>query len=371
MTEEEKRRILNSRSTMVGASPSALTLTAGSVPPAFPSSFSNINPSFTPNPIPFSAGGQASMGLGRVDTSYAPRLGLTGGNYGPLEMGARDFGPARLPQAQQPAMLERQYSNPFLTRSERMGETLTRGLTQLPTQQSTSISEGPISMGISGTQTAIQRGLQPIQTPRGTLYATEQQASNMMTPRTLAQQGTRTPEQQQALLAQMRQAGAKIAQDYTQTMQTFAAERRANPQSYTTPSGNRIAAPTNMFGQPIASWQKTYEAAGKANEAALARMGRGIQPATLAQPAAGPSFGVRGVGGVTMPFESSALSGGPQPSTGFGSGSITRPSQYSNSRAEQRKGIRQLADAYGLPRPFSRGVENQYRQEFSRMGLLG
>jgi hypothetical protein len=126
-----------------------------------------------------------------------------------------------------------------------------------------------------------------------------------------------------------------------------------------------------MFGQPIASWQKTYEAAGKANEAALARMGRGVQPATSAQPAAGPSFGVRGVGGVTMPFESSALSGGPQPSTGFGSGSITRPSQYSNSRAEQRKRIRQLADAYGIPRPFSRGVENQYRQEFSRMGLLG
>jgi hypothetical protein len=182
---------------------------------------------------------------------------------------------------------------------------------------------------------------------------------------------SRTPEQQQAMLAQMRFQGADTMRKNIAENQRIIDERRANLQTYTTPSGNRITAPTNMFGQPIASWQKTYEAAGKANEAALARMGRGVQPATSAQPAAGPSFGVRGVGGVTMPFESSALSGGPQPSTGFGSGSITRPSQYSNSRAEQRKRIRQLADAYGIPRPFSRGVENQYRQEFSRMGLLG
>ncbi len=157
-----------------------------------------------------------------------------------------------------PSMLEQQYSNPFRTPSERMGEPLTRGLTPIAPQESTSINEGPVNIGIAGTQTAIQRGLQPIQTPRGTLYATEQQASNVMTPRTLDQQGTRTPEQQQALLAQMRERGAAIAQNYTQTMQNFAAERRANPQSYTTPLGASITAPTNRFGQPIAGFQQQY-----------------------------------------------------------------------------------------------------------------
>ncbi len=336
------------------------------------SDFSSIQPRQQPT-LPFAGGGTATMGLGGASVNYPYSRGMMAGS--PESFASRLprvpaapsnlFSNSPVAESLRPATgdtLNQQYTNPFAL-----------GLTPLPTRPTVGIGGGPMSLrgetAMTAPQTAEQRGLLPASVRGGTVYASPQQLANFNA-RTTAFEG-RTPEQQQAMLAKMRFQGADTMRKNIAENQRIIDERRANLQTYTTPSGNRITAPTNMFGQPIASWQKTYEAAGKENEAALARMGRGIQPATLAQPAAGPSFGVRGVGGVTMPFESSALSGGPQPSTGFGSGSITRPSQYSNSRAEQRKGIRQLADAYGLPRPFSRGVENQYRQEFSRMGLLG
>lgn len=55
----------------------------------------------------------------------------------------------------------------------------------------------------------------------------------------------RTPEQQQALLAQMRTNGQRIASNYTQTMNEFAESRG--------PRFAPMAAPQNMFGQPLTS----------------------------------------------------------------------------------------------------------------------
>jgi hypothetical protein len=196
-----------------------------------------------------------------------------------------------------PSMLEQQYSNPFRNPSERMGETLTRGLTPVAPQESTAITEGPVSIGIAGTQTAIQRGLQPIQTPRGTMYATEEQAANMMTPRTMAQQGTRSPAEQQALLAQMRERGQQIAQNYGQTMQNFAVDRRQNQQLYTTPLGAAIAPPTNRFGQPIGEFQQRY---------AQREQGLKDQAATSSSMLAATPFGMR---------TNQQMAGGPQPAT--------------------------------------------------------
>ena len=53
----------------------------------------------------------------------------------------------------------------------------------------------------------------------------------------------RTPAQQQALLAQMRTSGQKIASDYTQTMKNFAESRG--------PRFAPMAAPQGRYGQPL------------------------------------------------------------------------------------------------------------------------
>jgi|688.fasta_scaffold03825_12 hypothetical protein len=60
---------------------------------------------------------------------------------------------------------------------------------------------------------ATQAGKEPISVASGTIFATPQQASAMTASRNIAEQGTRTPEQQQALLAQMRERGSQIRQD--------------------------------------------------------------------------------------------------------------------------------------------------------------
>lgn len=215
MDEEEKKRILASRNTMVGATQAPLTLGGGLGIPSFPTTFSNINPQPATSPIRFGAGGTAEMGAGGANVRYPSNLGIAGGQYGPLEMGARDFSPARLPQAQSPSMFGTVPFTPFTPRAERMAPALSTGLTPLP-ERATTIAGGPASMNIAGPMTAEAQGRQAIQTPYGNIYATQQQAANMMTPRTAAQQGSRTPEQQQALIAQMRERGSAIGQNIAQ-----------------------------------------------------------------------------------------------------------------------------------------------------------
>jgi hypothetical protein len=139
-------------------------------------SFAGINPTEKPNYIPYAGGGTATMDLGGANVNYTSRLGLMGGNV----FGGR-VGPLPLEQ-----------------------------ITPMVAGQRPIIESGPVAMTTTGTQTPEQRGRQAIQTPYGTVYATADQANNMMTPRTMAQQSSRTPEQQQDLLAQMREAGAGI-----------------------------------------------------------------------------------------------------------------------------------------------------------------
>jgi hypothetical protein len=246
--DEEQRKKLAQAGAMIGAAQGPLNLGTGGSIPAFPTNFSSINPEQRTNPIRFGGGGTAQMGLGGANVEYPSRLGLAGGNYGTrFQFGAEEFGPARLPQAQ-PKMLEQMYTNPFATPSQRMGENLSLGLTPVAPTSRLPIGEGPLSMNIAAPRSAEARGLQAIQTPRGTMYATEEQAANMMTPRTMAQQGTRSPAEQQALLAQMRERGQQIAQGYTETMQRFARS--------TIPEGVRereMPAPQGRFGQPLVS----------------------------------------------------------------------------------------------------------------------
>jgi hypothetical protein len=296
-TEAQRKKRLEQSGAMIGAAQGPLTLRSGGSIPAFPTNFSNINPEQRTNPIRFGGGGTAAMGLGGANVEYPSRLTLSGGDYGPREMGARDFAPAALPQARPAEMMNQMYTNPFATRSQRMGENLTLGLTQLPPTERLPIGEGPLSMNVTAPRSAEAQGRQAIQAPRGTLYATEEQAANMMTPRTLAQQGTRSPAEQQALLAQMRERGQQIAQNYGQTMQNFAADRRQNQQLYTTPLGAAIAPPTNRFGQPIGEFQQRY---------AQREQGIKDQAATSSSMLAATPFGMR---------TNQQMAGGPQPAT--------------------------------------------------------
>jgi hypothetical protein len=217
MTEEERQQMLRNRSTMIGAAQGPLNL--GGAVPAFPTNFQNINPQPAAPLIPFRGGGTAEISVGGAQVNYPSRLGLTGGTYGQREMGARDFGAVGLPQPQRQEMLLQYTDNPFATPAQRFAPTLTQGLTQLPITTSLPIEQGPLSANINAPRSAEAQGRQAIQTPYGTIYATAEQAANMQTPRTMAQSSSRTPEQQQALLAQMREAGVGIGQRIAQDQQ--------------------------------------------------------------------------------------------------------------------------------------------------------
>jgi hypothetical protein len=123
------------------------------------------------------------------------------------------------------------------------------------------IESGPVAMTASGTLTPEQRGRQAIQTPYGTVYATQQQASNLAAApsRTIDQQSSRSPEQQQALLAQARTAGQKIASDYTKTMRDFT---QGNIRT-----GFTNAAPRGRYGQPLTDlFPQSSEAVAQRNQ---------------------------------------------------------------------------------------------------------
>jgi hypothetical protein len=199
----------------------------------------------------------------------------------------------------------------------------------------------------------------------GTISATPQQLANLNA-RTTAYEG-RTPEQQQALLAQMRNAGQNIASNYTRTMQNFAQNR--------IPQGMRVTdlpAPQGSIGQSLAAnfpqSMESRQAASNLTSQRLAATGFGSmsnqQQSASGLPFSRPSV-FSGLGAFnTAPQPSQSIAGG------FGSGSITRPSQYSNARAEQRQMINNIARSYGAQPAYSRQAQNQYAEEFRRAGII-
>jgi len=275
--------------------------------PAFPSNFSNINPQPTAPLIPFRGGGTAVMGLGGANVEYPSRLTLSGGAYGPREMGARDFGAVGLPQPQRQEMLRQYTDNPFTTPAQRFAPTLTQGLTQLPITTSLPIEQGPLSANINAPRSAEAQGRQAIQTPYGTIYATAEQAANMQTPRTMAQSSSRTPEQQQALLAQMRERGAGIKQRIAQGQQEF--DQKSIQRGYAFRQGLAETAAqralTPAFGREPTSSAKARgaQALAEAERWRQAQSGRGpmsreplVMGANAPQPAV-PSFPRPSTGG--------------------------------------------------------------------------
>jgi hypothetical protein len=223
MTQEEKDRISSQRGMVV---PNQLDSGLGMQGvPAFPSNFSNIGPSEQKaGSTRFAGGVPAMMGVGGINATYPSSLGLSGGAFGSREMGSRDFGSLGLsqPQAFGGGGLERRENTimdqPFSFTNASGGlanegynfRQPSRNNFALPSQTSIPIEGGPLSVGINRAQTAGQMGRTAIQTPYGTIFATEQQAINSQTPRTAAQSSSRTPQQQQELLAQMRERGGII-----------------------------------------------------------------------------------------------------------------------------------------------------------------
>jgi hypothetical protein len=299
LTKEQEKALLN-RSSMIGAAQGPLTLGgAGNVPaygdsrltgggvsvPPFPSNFANIGPETTSKPIPFAGGGTASMGLGRANVNYPSRLGLAGGDYGTrFQFGADEFGGARLPQASgsltaSPTGFDRPISfmdarSAFNQTSPQnpaspMGATIA-GFTPAgmqPRQTSIPIGGGPVSMGIASTgPTQEQQGKTEIKTPRGSMWATPEQAAAMATPRTAGQQSSRSPDEQQALLDNIRKNAPALNQQRTDWVMNTIQQRRENPTTYTTPSGMSAAVPTNRFGEPLKAWMDQLGKEGRLND---------------------------------------------------------------------------------------------------------
>jgi hypothetical protein len=118
----------------------------------------------------------------------------------------------------------------------------------------------PATDAISSFGNPLASRTERIESQYGTVSTTltpEQQQLRFQEQQKAQQMGTmpRTPEQQQALLAQMRQTGRTIAQNI---QSSFPDAMTNNPRSYATPMGKSITAPTNMFGQPIADFQQRY-----------------------------------------------------------------------------------------------------------------
>jgi hypothetical protein len=117
-----------------------------------------------------------------------------------------------------------------------MGGTLSSGqFGPLPLEQITPmvagqrpiIESGPVAMTATGTLTPEQRGMQAIQNPYGAVYATADQVANMNRPRTIAQQSTRSPAEQQALLEQMRERGSAIGKRIGGQQEAYFTQKRA------------------------------------------------------------------------------------------------------------------------------------------------
>lgn len=164
---------------------------------------------------------------------------------------------------------------------------------------------------ISSTASAGLEGRTPIQTRYGTVAATPEQRTTALG---LAQGQQPTFEKR---LAQMRQAGANIRESIaSRAIDSF--ENRTPSRLYTTPSGAAIAAPTNMFGQPIADFQQRYAQReermadrGRSSVAALGATGFGAMQSQQASTVPPPIRNQSLFGG--MGYASTL--GGPQPAS--------------------------------------------------------
>jgi hypothetical protein len=110
-----------------------------------------------------------------------------------------------------------------------MGLMGNQNISPLPTDQISPMTRiGPTLADRGGVNVDIagMRSNPQIQTPYGTIYATPEQAANMNSPRTVSQQSSRSPAEQQALLSQMQQRGSQIRERIGGQQEAFFAEKK-------------------------------------------------------------------------------------------------------------------------------------------------
>lgn len=164
-------------------------------------------------------------------------------------------------------------------------------------------NRGGVNINISG----IQRNPQ-IQTPYGTIYATPEQAANMGRARTLAQQSSRSPAEQQALLAQMRRQGAQIRGQIGGLQESFFAQKQAQREAINTAERSaRAAGATSMDilrARSAAAGPSTIAGIqGQATIGPMAPVGTSVAQFNRSLPAAGsrqPSVGPMGLSGYAL-----------------------------------------------------------------------
>jgi hypothetical protein len=169
----------------------------------------------------------------------------------------------------------------------------------------------PVTNAISSFASPLASRTERIESPYGTASTTltpEQQVMRSQSRQQAEQAGTmpRTPEQQQALLAQMRERGAAIAQNYTQTMQNFAESRG--------PRFSPMPAPQGRYGQPLVNLfpQSQEVVAQRAERNAPVLASTGFGATQRAQQASTPQSLGRSPLFAGMGYMST-FGGGPQP----------------------------------------------------------
>lgn len=151
---------------------------------------------------------------------------------------------------------------------------------------------------------------QMIQTPYGTIYATEQQSSNILMS-ALAKQRSRTPAEQEVLLAQMRQRGANIMRGNIKAQEQYFAQKRAERGALM--ASAMEATKSGASPQAIRSANSAYAAA---QPSSIAGIGKDFY--TARQSKFNPQSAVASVRGMFgLP------AGGPQPQQQFTPSSLT------------------------------------------------
>lgn len=382
MDEELRKAIMDRAAATAQNAQGALGRTSMTSPSAsrLPTSdFSSIQPRQQPT-LPFAGGGTATMGLGGANVNYPYSRGMMAGS-------PESFA-SRLPQA--PAapsnlfsvspvaeslrptsggMLNQQYTNPFASPAQRMVENLSLGLTALPTKPNIGIGGGPMSLrgetAMTAPQTAEQRGLTPTAVREGTVYATPQQLANLNA-RTTAFEG-RTPEQQQALLAQMRERGRAMAG----SQETFFAQKAAEREGLRTAEATALARgirtmdimrarestqPSTLAGIRSQAYQYTQRlpfeglATRAASEFASALPVGGSKPRPIS------SLGPSGYALYEQQQAARRVAG------------MTGP--YSNTRAQQRQTTREMARSMGMQPAYNRRAQQEQEEYFRSRGLM-
>jgi len=168
---------------------------------------------------------------------------------------------ARQPQAQRTANAPIQVPLPTAISPTSVGQNLV-------TQQSLRNPVLPLTLTQNRVIPETSPSVREIQTPYGSVFASNapQQQGMPTQAQSFASRATayegRTPEQQQALLAQVRQSGRNIAQGYRSTMNEFA--RSTIPQTL---RDREMPAPQGRIGQPlIANFPRSREAMTQARQ---------------------------------------------------------------------------------------------------------